>query len=56
MTVFEIRCCDQCIAIKKYGNDRGVTDENEAALLWIEDGMAKKWADNRDKEENEQTK
>ena len=53
MTVFEIRCCDQCQAIKAYGLERGITDENEAALLWIEDGMAKKWADNRDKEENE---
>ena len=51
MTVFEIRCCDQCEEIKKYGNDRGVTDENEAALLWITDGMAKKWADDRNKEE-----
>ena len=41
MTVFEIRCCDQCQAIKAYGLERGITDENEAALLWIEDGMAK---------------
>ena len=56
MTVFEARCCDQCEAIKKYGNDRGVTDENEAALLWIKDGMAEQWAINRDKEENEKIK
>ena len=53
MTVFEIRCCDQCQAIKKYAVDNNIDDENEAVRRWIADGMAKKWADKRDKEEQQ---
>ena len=53
MTVFEIRCCDQCKAIKAYGVKNGITDDNEAAMLWIKDGMAKQWAEDRDKEEQQ---
>jgi len=55
MTVFEVRCCDQCKAIKAYGKKHGVTGENEAALLWIKDGMAAQWAIDRDKEEQQWT-
>ena len=55
MTVFEARCCDQCEAIKKYGIKNNVTDENEAAMLWIKDGMAAQWAIDRDKEEQQWT-
>jgi hypothetical protein len=51
MTVFETRCCDQCEQMKKYGIENGVEDENEAAMLWIKDGMAAQWAEDRDKEE-----
>ena len=53
MTVFEIRCCDQCEAIKKYAVENNIDDENEAVRRWIADGMAKEWADNRDKEEQQ---
>jgi len=53
MTVFEARCCDQCEAIKKHGIKNNVTDENEAAMLWIKDGMAAQWAIDRDKEEQQ---
>jgi hypothetical protein len=49
MTVFETRCCDQCEAIKKYAADNHIDNENEAVRRWIADGMAKKWADDRDK-------
>ena len=53
MTIFEIRCCDQCQAIKKYAVDNKIDDENEAVRRWIADGKAKEWADNRDKEEQQ---
>ena len=52
MTVFETRCCDQCEEIKAYGKKHGITDENEAAMLWIKDGMAAQWANDRDKGES----
>ena len=42
--------------MKAYGVKNGIPeddDSNEAAILWIKDGMAAQWAIDRDKEEQQ---
>jgi hypothetical protein len=43
MTLFEVRCCKQCDAVKAYGRLLGISDD-DAARRWIVYGHAERFA------------
>jgi hypothetical protein len=51
MTLYEVRCCRQCDAIKAYGRLLGISDD-DAARRWVVYGHAKRWCNAyKDKEQ-----
>ena len=50
MTVYEVRCCKQCLAIKAYGKLLGITNELDMTRRWIVYGHAKRYKEDWEKE------
>ena len=50
MSLYEIRCCKQCIAIKAYGRLLGIKSDIDMTRRWIMWGHAKRWCNDFDRD------
>ena len=52
MSLYEVRCCKQCIAIKAYGKLLGIKNDVDMTRRWIMWGHAERWCNDWKRDNN----